>query len=133
MHAYLIIGKRLLVIQLYPKTMKQCVLIQRVKTPACRTCQKSWVVMERVIQSGTYLHGFPCYTLIFCDKVVYTAYHCFLMMFVYAVNQTVAFNKFYVPVQNKLHCTRLFSFSDLTSNQVAIINSTKQTLYFRKL
>ena len=46
MHAYLIIGKRLLVIQLYPRTMKQCVLIQRVKTPACRTCQKSWMVME---------------------------------------------------------------------------------------
>ena len=55
------------------------------------------------------------------------------MMCAYAVNQTAAFNEFYVPVQNKLHCTRLFSFSDLTSNQVAIINSTKQTLYFRKL
>lgn len=69
-------------------------------------------------------------TLILHNKIVCMIFHCFLIMFVDAVNQIVAFNKFYVSTQNKLQHTQVyFSFSALTSNRVAIINNTKQTLF----
>lgn len=55
------------------------------------------------------------------------------MLFVYAVSQIEVFNKFcFCSKQITVH-TSLFFFLWSHSNQVAIINNTKHTFYFRKL